>query len=293
MIKLLLKKIVFLPLHLLELISKLYLLVFSSIKPTIGEQWKDYLILNNSNRISEVIHQTTQGGWFSGKFQTNNGILRMRAETFSSKEPDTLQWLDSGRNNEVLFDIGANVGLYSIYFATTKKGRVYAFEPSPYNLGVLIKNVGNNNLSNRITVIPNPLSESTGMSAFNFSNTDEGGSHSSFGVDYGFDGQRLRKVLSYETLGFSLDDMYQIGMLNEYPSLMKIDVDGIENLILSGAKKMLRHPQLREILIEVTETFQNQKTGVESILNSCGFSLKSKSLRLGTVPFANQIWARG
>ena len=63
------------------------------------------------------------------KLFTPNWVCRFRANTFSTKEPETLEWLDESESDGVFFDIGANVGLYSLYYGATKKGNVYAFEP--------------------------------------------------------------------------------------------------------------------------------------------------------------------
>ena len=58
-----------------------------------------------------------------------------RAKSYSTKEPDTLDWLDSFEPNTCYFDIGANIGQYSLYPAR-KYGRgvqIYAFEPQSNN----------------------------------------------------------------------------------------------------------------------------------------------------------------
>ena len=43
------------------------------------------------------------------------------------------------------FDIGANIGIYSLYYAKCHRGNVYSFEPSVFNLRQLAKNVSSNN----------------------------------------------------------------------------------------------------------------------------------------------------
>ena len=62
-------------------------------------------------------------------------IEHYRADTYASKEPDTLDWLDAELNDEdVFFDIGANIGVYSLYAAALNAGcRVFAFEPEAQN----------------------------------------------------------------------------------------------------------------------------------------------------------------
>ena len=54
----------------------------------------------------------------------------------------------------VFLDIGANVGIYSVYAAKSKKCKVYSFEPSVFNLEILARNVFLNELSSSITIMP-------------------------------------------------------------------------------------------------------------------------------------------
>ena len=54
------------------------------------------------------------------KFKIVNYISYYRAKTFSYKEPETLNWIDNFKENSVFFDIGANVGIYSIYAVKSK-----------------------------------------------------------------------------------------------------------------------------------------------------------------------------
>ena len=69
-----------------------------------------------------------------------NKITEFRARTFHEKEPETLEWIDSIGKEETLWDIGANVGLYSMY-AAQKGLKVLAFEPSPANYHLLNSNI--------------------------------------------------------------------------------------------------------------------------------------------------------
>jgi len=51
------------------------------------------------------------------KFDANEELHLLRANLLESKEPETLDWIDGFEENEVLFDIGANVGVFSLYAA--------------------------------------------------------------------------------------------------------------------------------------------------------------------------------
>ena len=77
-----------------------------------------------------------------------------RAETYETKEPDTIEWIDSFfREGDVIYDIGANIGQYSLYAAKKLKGncRILAFEPEALNYSKLNKNIVLNNLTDSIT----------------------------------------------------------------------------------------------------------------------------------------------
>ena len=64
----------------------------------------------------------------------------------------------------------------------------------------------------------------------------------------------------------------------EIPNYIKIDVDGIEHLILNGGIKTLKNTNLQSILVEVNEDFQNQKKEIIKIMDDCKFILLSKKM---------------
>ena len=94
------------------------------------------------------------------KFFVPNQLLEGRVDTYFSKEPETLEWIDSFQEKEnlIFWDIGANIGLYSIYNSLKHpKSTTIAFEPSSSNLRVLTRNISINNLENNIKVVPKSL----------------------------------------------------------------------------------------------------------------------------------------
>ena len=75
-------------------------------------------------------------------FFTPNQLTEWRVNTLFSKEPETLEWINSFQKKEnlIFWDIGANVGLYSIYNSIVNKNSItISFEPSSSNLRVLSK----------------------------------------------------------------------------------------------------------------------------------------------------------
>ncbi len=140
-----------------------------------------------------------QYGGFELRFAATNGINRFRADSFASKEPETLEWIDGMPRDNVLWDVGANVGLYACYAAVARGCRVVAFEPSIFNIESLARNVFLNGVVDRVTIFPLPLSAASGSDTLHYSTT-EWGALSAFGEDYGHDGEALDIIF-----GSSLD----------------------------------------------------------------------------------------
>ena len=286
-----------LPVVALTKITNFYIEAMWRINPN-NKLLKDYLPMMIAKSKRSVVH-TINGKKHSFVLHTPNSVCSYRADSFSTKEPETLEWIDQFGNGGVLFDIGANVGLYSVYHAVTQGGTVYAFEPLVFNLPCLVRNINSNNLQSKIKLISNPLSSQCGFADFKLSKDVDGGAFCGFGVDYGHDGEPLKNAnISYTTYGFSLDYMYSTGVIKDKPTLIKIDVDGIEHLILEGGKNLLSDPACRSVLVEINENFSMQVNKVRDILISCGFTFKykkradefnSQGVDQGTY---NQIWVK-
>ena len=100
------------------------------------------------------------------KLVSDNWITKYRARSFNDKEPEMLNWLDEHlRDGDVFFDVGANVGIYSIYAALRNSDvTVYAFEPEYSNLHQLKQNILNNQLANKIEIYSIAFSDKSGIS---------------------------------------------------------------------------------------------------------------------------------
>jgi FkbM family methyltransferase len=225
-------------------------------------------------------------GW-TIKFVEGNHLCRYRAESFSTKEPDTLEWLEAIPENSVLWDIGANVGLYSIYLAKQCKCQVYAFEPSVFNLEVLARNVFLNGLQERITIVPVALSDELGVSMFKMTSTNWGGALSTFGKEFDQNGKEMSAVFQYRTIGMTMSNAVSyLGI--PLPNFIKLDVDGIEHLVLKGGLEVLRG--VSSVLVEINDDFVEQSEQSQQILTSAGLRLKSMRHMVGGQH--NQWWVR-
>lgn len=275
-----------------------YVRLLGKIRPHSSGFLNDQMSVDSLSNTTFVSHTTTGEGQVLGlHVYTPNAICKFRADTFSTKEPETLEWIETWGGEGAFFDVGANIGLYSLFFAKLFPNQVYAFEPSALNFGQLAKNIALNKMSDQIVAMPIPLTSKNMVASLTMSNTTEGGALSTFGATFGHDGLPLVEKMSYQMPGYSLDFITDSGIIPELPSLLKIDVDGIEHLVLEGAHSVLRSPSLRSILIEVDEQFQELASGVSHQLLGAGFKLEAKrhSEMFETGKFAssfNQIWVR-
>lgn len=250
-----------------------------------------FIFERRRNSFTKVLHKG-----YSFFFSTPNALCKYRADSFSTKEPDTLEWIDSFNNNSVFWDIGANVGLYSIYAAKTKNCSVVSFEPSIFNLEILARNIFLNKLNDTIQILPVALSNSIGVGTLNMSSTNVGGALSTYNQSYGFDGKKLKIDFKFSTLSMTMDSVIKDLQL-PFPKYIKIDVDGIEHLILEGGESVLKNAE--EILIEFSRDFLVQKSSLVEILTKYGFTAKiytKEELTRFRIndndPTYNQIWKR-
>jgi FkbM family methyltransferase len=228
---------------------------------------------------------------------TPNALCYWRARTFSSKEPETLEWIDSIPEKSILWDIGANIGLYSIYAAKRRDCRVFSFEPSVFNQELLARNVFLNNLVDKVCIIPLPLSDKLGFSQMRMTSVELGGALSTFDRKFGWDGSKLDEVFKFTTLGVSMN--LALSHLNvPRPDYIKMDVDGLEHIILGGGQEVLS--TIQGILLEVNDRFYEQASVCEEILTGAGFvrirKVNSELVSKATTGFQycfNQIWIRG
>ena len=227
-------------------------------------------------------------------FAVPNALNQFRVDTFSSKEPETLDWIDEMPQGATVWDIGANVGLYSCYACVRRGCRVFAFEPSVFNLELLARNIFLNGFADRITIVPLPLSGELAASKLNMTSTEWGGAMSTFGQSYGHDGRPMNKVFEFTTIGVSMVDAVDLLEIPR-PDYIKMDVDGIEHLILKGGMPVLR--DAKGVLIEINDEFSDQAAGASKYLLEAGFTLKVKTHADightgGAATTFNQIWIK-
>jgi FkbM family methyltransferase len=170
---------------------------------------------------------------------------------------------------DVFYDIGANIGFFSVICARLvgPEGQVYAFEPVPENVHILENNLEFNRFK-QATVIPKAVSSVSGQGELLLSH-HPGGSALSIG-DVPVDMKGSMKVALV-----SIDDLVFEGNFRP-PDVIKIDVEGAEADVLAGLTRTLQQVRptvLYEIDDQDSVSFMRKQDQLENILGAHGYAI--------------------
>lgn len=209
------------------------------------------------------------------RFSVSNGRLRVWATRFEEIEPELLDMIDAMPAGSVFYDIGASIGLFSLYAAKRRNARIVAFEAEAQNYATLELNhwLNRSQLAEPMTALNLALSDTAGL----------GHIHArSYGA--GEHGKILDQAISQDTkesfqaahvqsvLKLPLDQVVSVCGLPA-PNVMKIDVDGAEAAVLRGAQRTLADPALHTVFIELSEL---SDTDEAKALQAHGFRLAER-----------------
>ena len=192
--------------------------------------------------------------------------LSLDRELMSRMEPETdlrfaLQLAQGLGSEDVFLDVGANAGHWTIPMAKLFKS-VFAFEPVPQIYAKLNRNIALNHLSN-VSALQLALSDKDGFATFAVRSTYDnfGGLNNGMGSLVQLDSevrQELKVPVDTIDLRFA-STLDRVGMI-------KIDVEGAENLVLRGAQVVLKKHRpivISEILFRTGESYEKWKSLLE------------------------------
>ena len=230
---------------------------------------------NNRTRVKTYarLAQSFKG---THSIDTDRGPLKFRVDSPGSvpqdpksvrSEPETFEWIRTViKDGDVLWDIGANIGVFSLY-AALNKNKVLSLEPSAESYATLNANIRLNGLDKHIQALCFAGSKETNLLDLYMKDTSSGASHNSIGSSknqFGdFDVNGFQSVIAIR-----LDDLEKIkGVL--LPNHIKLDVDGKELDILEGAVNVLS--KVESILIEIEGINLNENLSkIEDIISKSG-----------------------
>jgi len=145
-----------------------------------------------------------------------------------------------------IFDVGANIGYYTVQFARNTNATIYAFEPMDYQYNTLLRNLELNSVSN-VHPIKKIVSDSEGKQRIYFSGMENTAASSVVNETDEFE----------EIPAISLDGFCEENQIRKI-GLIKIDVEGYEFNVLKGLENMLKNQNVSHLFIEIVERHLNK-----------------------------------
>jgi FkbM family methyltransferase len=207
-----------------------------------------------------------------------------RAQGSYRGEPDMVEWLKTTlRPGDVLWDIGANVGAYSLLAAKLcPDARVISFEPFIPNFAHLWENIALNGVTSQVFPVCAGLTDKTGPTALAVNDPRAGSSHHQVGQAGG--------KLQQGVIAARGDDLRErLGLAP--PTLLKLDIDGLEVAAVEGLHDTLRLPGLREVMIEI-EAGKTEEP-VQRSCEAAGFRRVENPLTVATNGVFNARFVKG
>ena len=211
------------------------------------------------------------------KYYCMGWIPLWRSQTLFIKEPEMIEWIDKMNEKSILWDIGANVGLYSVY-AGLKGLNVFAFEPSALNTFLISKNIEINNLKDNVFLFPVAVSDKNEFGYLNMTSTELGGALNEFNEtdikSVGDGAYKADVIFKQGMFAYSADELIEKYNF-DIPDYIKIDVDSIEDRIVYGADKTLSNEKVKGVFLELDETEERTQKLID-FLAERGLTLKEK-----------------
>lgn len=182
---------------------------------------------------------------------------------------ETAAFLAHLREGMCVFDVGANIGYYTLLAARAvgSSGRVYAFEPEPHNFALLTRNVAENGFAN-VQLVNAAVSDRTGVMRLHLDDANFG-AHS---LEAGSVRTSSGRSVDVETV--FLDRFADEALSFGAGILVKVDVQGAEALVVAGAQRLLGLPNVTlflEIWPEALERAQADAGRLLAALEDLGF----------------------
>jgi FkbM family methyltransferase len=183
------------------------------------------------------------------------------------------------REDDTFYDVGANVGAFTLLSSSLLNVKTIAFEPLPETFSYLEENIDLNTRKSNLTLINSGIGSKPGELSF----TKTLGATNHVATD--------KEHQSHQTLTKPITTIDLESIQNGSPTVIKIDVEGFETNVIKGAKETLKDPNLNVVLIELRNhgvRYNFDENLIHQAMLKSGFSAHIYN------PFSRQIltWKR-
>jgi len=190
-----------------------------------------------------------------------------RVLSLLTKQPATITWIDSFQADSIMWDVGANVGVFTMY-AALRGHRVVAFEPAAINYFLLAANCEANKLNRRVDCLLAGIGGKRAIGRFEVSQFSPA---ASFSIQRDSTESTAPQQTAFVVSMDELVDEYGLPC----PNYIKIDAPGMSESIIVGASRMLQRPEVRQVHIELREDSRGGPRIIE-LLERCGLTIASR-----------------
>jgi len=221
---------------------------------------------------------------FKGTQTLSIGDLQAQFDATTDRGGDTVRWMYDAEKefltdiindlneDDVFFDVGANLGIFSC-FATSAitQGHIVAFEPYPPNIRQLKRNLSYNAAESDYDILDVALSDSHG--SINFTSPDDDPGNQT--------GNISPTGESIEVEAITGDELVDDGSVSS-PTVVKIDVEGAEPLVIDGLEDSLNNSSCRLLYCEIhlpteyrpsVETYGESRESILRKISELGFDI--------------------
>jgi len=199
---------------------------------------------------------------------TSTPMLVKRFATARTEKSLLTDFISEIRDDDICWDVGANVGLYAC-LAAAAGAETVAFEPVPENAALIRRNAAINDLS--IRVFETALGAESGTARIPSPADDAAGANHALLQDGGDGADRMLDV------SVSRGDRFVDAGDLISPTVLKIDVEGAEADVLDGLSTLLADDPPRLVYVEVHESrlpeFGSSADDVRERLREAGYDL--------------------
>lgn len=204
---------------------------------TAGKKLYEGLILSSGKHTSTILgHRIT--------FRVSSTREIYSINNLHGEQEFLQRMLDASRPSDVLYDVGANIGLVSLLLADRFRGsafRAEAFEPEPQNFGHLTANIALNRVEAHIDPQRLGLGQVTGVARLFVEGEVGTGQHTIVS----------ETAAGRDAIEIQLVSAADFAASHRPPDTLKIDVEGAEMEVLLGCESLFRARQIREVFLEV------------------------------------------
>ena len=188
--------------------SKKFATVISGFANLLTLPLKHHRRMETKATAAELLAATIPIDTAAGKilFYTNTQRAYHYPWFFHEDEPETLEWIDSFPPDACLWDVGANIGTFSLYAGLRADVSVLAFEPSASSYGAFVKNIEINSMDDRIAAYCVAFCERTQLNTLNMEDTEAGHSMHGFGTELNAYDHTIKTRFRQAAVGYSIDD---------------------------------------------------------------------------------------